>query len=235
MTPARSNPSNRTTRRKTAKSSGCLSGFLIPPLAALCIGLLLAVWAGGLSDSGAESGVQAAPALPQAAPGGEIAPLFTPEVQYWAGNISRWAAEHGLDANLAATVMQIESCGHPEIRSSAGATGLFQVMPFHFRAGENASLPNTNALRGLDYLRRSLERAGGDARLAFAGYNGGIGVIGRAESTWANETRRYAYWASGIYADAKQDLAASSRLDEWLNAGGASLCAKAGKRLGLTP
>ncbi len=32
-------------------------------------------------------------------------------------------------------------------------------------------------------------RASGDARLALAGYNGGIGVIGRAESLWPRQKR----------------------------------------------
>ena len=237
MTPSRSVPYSSPNRRQAAwQSSGCLPGFVIPPLAALFVGLLLATLAGGLSDSGgARAEVQAAPVAQQAAADGKIAPLFTPEVQYWAANIVRWASDHGLDPNLAATVMQIESCGHPEIRSSAGATGLFQVMPFHFKAGESMSNPDTNALRGMDYLRRSLETASGDARLAFAGYNGGIGVIGRLESRWPAETIRYAYWGSGIYADATQNRAASIRLDEWLKAGGASLCAKARQRLGINP
>lgn len=236
MTPSRSVPYSSPNRRQAARqSSGCLPGFVIPPLAALFVGLLLATLAGGLSDSGVQAEVQAAPVAQQAAADGKIAPLFTPEVQYWAANIARWASDHGLDPNLAATVMQIESCGHPEIRSSAGATGLFQVMPFHFKAGESMSNPDTNALRGMDYLRRSLETASGDARLAFAGYNGGIGVIGRLESRWPAETIRYAYWGSGIYADATQNRAASTRLDEWLKAGGASLCAKARQRLGINP
>jgi soluble lytic murein transglycosylase-like protein len=159
--------------------------------------------------------------------------LFTPEVQFWAKNISRWASEHGVDPNIAATVMQIESCGNPNARSSAGASGLFQVMPFHFLAYENAFDPDINALRGLNYLAKSLESAGGDARLALAGYNGGIGVISRSESSWAAETIRYAYWGSGIYADAQQNANSSARLNEWLAAGGASLCRKARERLGL--
>jgi soluble lytic murein transglycosylase-like protein len=159
--------------------------------------------------------------------------LFTPEVQFWGGSILRWATEYGVDPNLAATVMQIESCGNPSARSRAGAAGLFQVMPFHFLVYEDAYDPDTNALRGLDYLRRALERSGGDARLALAGYNGGIGVIGRSESGWPAETRRYAYWGSGIYTDAANNAAESSRLNEWLAAGGASLCRKARARLGL--
>lgn len=227
MTPARSEPTTRRKSRQTVQSSGCLSGFLLPPLVALCFGVLLAFVT--LRGPESESHTSAAPATPN----GLIAPLFTAEVQFWAARIAAWSAEHGLDPNLAATVMQIESCGNPSARSVAGAAGLFQVMPYHFQVNEDAYNPNANALRGLDYLRRSLERANGDPRLALAGYNGGIGVIGRAESRWAAETRRYAYWGSGIYADAQQNASESGRLNEWLAAGGASLCKKARQRLGL--
>jgi soluble lytic murein transglycosylase-like protein len=165
---------------------------------------------------------------------GSLAPLFTPEIQYWSKELTRWTKEHNLDPNLAATVMQIESCGNPDARSSAGAASLFQVMPFHFLVYENAFDPETNALRGMNYLAKSLETAGGDARLALAGYNGGIGVIARAESTWPAETIRYAYWGSGIYEDATQKASESGRLNEWLAAGGASLCRQARERLGIS-
>jgi hypothetical protein len=111
--------------------------------------------------------------------------------------------------------------------------GLFQVMPFHFYSSDNPYNPDTNAARGLDYLRRSLETSFGDARLAFAGYNGGIGVISRGEFSWAAETVRYVYWGSGIYTDAVSGAGSSPRLEEWLNAGGASLCRQAHERLGL--
>lgn len=227
MTPARSEPTSRRKSRQTVQSSGCLSGFLLPPLVALCFGILLAF--ATISAPEGETRVSAASSTTNTV----IAPLFTPEVQFWAARIAVWSAEHSIDPNLAATVMQIESCGNPSARSVAGASGLFQVMPYHFQAYEDAYDPNTNALRGLDYLRRSLDRAGGDARLALAGYNGGIGVIGRAETRWAAETRRYAYWGSGIYADASQNASESARLNEWLAAGGASLCKKARQRLGL--
>ncbi len=228
MTPARSVPKTGRKSRQTVQSSGCLSGFLIPPLIALCFGVVLAL----VTIRGPESATHAN-AAPAASANGVLAPLFTPEVQFWSASLATWAAEHGLDPNLAATVMQIESCGNPSARSSAGAAGLFQVMPFHFLAYEDAYDPNTNALRGMEYLRRALERSGGEARLALAGYNGGIGVIGRSEVSWAAETRRYAYWGSGIYADAVSNASVSARLNEWLAAGGASLCQKAHQRLGL--
>jgi len=165
--------------------------------------------------------------------GGNIAPLFTPEVQYWSDNIAKWSNQTGIDPNLIATVMQIESCGDPKAKSSAGAMGLFQVMPYHFKSGENPFKPATNALRGLDYLRRALDARDGAPRLGLAGYNGGITGASRPESQWANETQRYVYWGTGIYEDAIQGKAHSDRLDEWLGRGGASLCNQAAQRLGI--
>jgi len=162
-----------------------------------------------------------------------ISPIFTQEVQHWSADITRWANASALDPNLVAVIMQIESCGNPSARSSAGAMGLFQVMPFHFRAGENPYNPETNALRGLNYLARSLQAANGDARLALAGYNGGIGVIARTEWTWHAETQRYVYYGAPIYADARNGATSSPMLDEWYQKYGAGLCRDASERLGL--
>ncbi len=135
-----------------------------------------------------------------------ISPIFRIEVRHWADSISRWAAASQLDPNLVATIMQIESCGDPRATSSAGAMGLFQVMPFHFRALDNPYDPDTNAARGLAYLARSLATGSGDARLAMAGYNGGIGVISRGEWTWSAQTRRYVQYGVPIYEDARSGL-----------------------------
>jgi soluble lytic murein transglycosylase-like protein len=164
-----------------------------------------------------------------------ISQIFTPEVQYWADRIQVWATAAGLDPNLVATVMQIESCGDPRALSRAGAMGLFQVMPYHFTDNDNPYAPETNAQRGLDYLKRSLEAAQGDPRLTLAGYNGGIGVIGMSESSWALETQRYVSWGSGIYTEAESGESNSQRLQEWLASNGASLCKQAHKRLGINP
>ncbi len=163
-----------------------------------------------------------------------IAHLFTPEVQYWGERIVQWAHENDLDPNLVATVMQIESCGDPLAQSGAGAQGLFQVMPYHFQTGEKPLTPNTNARRGLAYLRQALDTHS-SVRLAFAGYNGGISTAGRAESLWPAETIRYTYWGINIYQDAKAGKASSATLTTWLQSGGASLCAQANQHLGLNP
>ena len=217
--------------------------------ASLAVLVLFAVWAirlGGQNgvatdttttvteQTGDPAAEQPAPeaAAPVAAVGG-ISPLFTREVQHWAPQIVAWAAEFGLDPNMAATVMQIESCGDPNAVSSAGAQGLFQVMPFHFSAGEAMQDPNTNARRGMAYLAQGMEMTGGDTGLTFAGYNGGHGTAAKGWAAWANETQRYYTWSTGIYEDAVAGAASSDILDQWLAAGGASLCRQASARLGI--
>jgi hypothetical protein len=171
--------------------------------------------------------------LPVASFQSTLSPIFTPEVQYWGDRILSWAAEFSLDPNLAATVMQIESCGYSQAVSTSGAIGLFQVMPFHFALSDSPFDPDTNARRGLAYLSRSLQAAGGDPRLALAGYNGGIGVIARGESTWSDQTDRYVYYGGPIYADASAGLTTSNAVYEWYTRYGASLCRQARSNLGL--
>ena len=231
-----------TSNRQTAASrqgSGCLSGFLIPPMAVLLVGLLLTFFVRGLNtpvQAESLSPVTQANGLPTqsaALSSTSLSPIFTPEIHYWADSIIRWAAASNLDPNLAAAVMQIESCGDPRATSRAGAMGLFQVMPYHFKAGENPYQPDTNALRGLGYLKRSLDAAGGNARLALAGYNGGIGVISRGEWAWAAETVRYVRYGFPIYEDARRGITTSASLNEWYGLYGAGMCRRAAQRLGL--
>ncbi len=223
----------------STQGSGCLSGFVIPPLAVLLVGLLLAFFVKGLNmpvqAEGLSPATQASVSVEtSAAPlSSSLSPIFTPEIRYWADSIIRWAAASNLDPNLAATVMQIESCGDPHATSRAGAMGLFQVMPYHFAAGENPYQPDVNALRGLGYLKRALDAAGGNARLALAGYNGGIGVISRGEWTWAAETARYVKYGFPIYEDAQGGGTSSASLNEWYGRYGAGLCRQAAQRLGL--
>ena len=230
MPRARTSNNNRQTAASLheEQGSGCLSGFTIIPLSVILISYLLA----SLAMKASPVPVPAVVDLPPAASKG-ISPIFTPEIQYWAGNIAQWAAASQLDPNLVATIMQIESCGDPRARSSAGAMGLFQVMPFHFYAADSPYDPDTNATRGLGYLVRSLNAGGGDARLAMAGYNGGIGVISRAEWTWSAQTKRYIQYGVPIYQDASNGLSVSAAVDEWYKKYGVSLCRQAHERLGL--
>lgn len=175
------------------------------------------------------------PAPAVAAASGAISPVFAPPVQYWGPKIAEWSAAVGLDPNIAATIMQVESCGDPQAVSSAGAQGLFQVMPFHFAAGENSLDPDTNARRGLAYYVDRLQQTHGDTGLAFAGYNGGHGAAASSWDYWPYETQRYYVWTTGIYGDIQEGLTESPTLQQWLQSGGASLCNQAAQRLGISP
>ena len=186
--------------------------------------------ASGNADAG--SGIMSGAAKVPAS--GAISPVFAAPVQHWAAQIVEWAAMYGLDPNIAATIMQIESCGDPQAISSAGAQGLFQVMPFHFAAGEDSLDPDTNARRGLNYYVERLQQTSGDVGKAFAGYNGGHRAAGSSWDAWPHETQRYFVWSTGIYGDIQNGLSESPTLQEWLQAGGASLCNQAAQRLGLS-
>jgi soluble lytic murein transglycosylase-like protein len=210
------------------QGSGCLSGFTIMPLAVIFISAVLGSLAWKINPSAIPSLVDVPPAALKS-----ISPIFRIEIHYWADSILRWAAASQLDPNLVATIMQIESCGDPRARSSAGAMGLFQVMPFHFYAVDDPYDPDTNAERGLAYLAKSLATGGGDARLAMAGYNGGIGVIGRSEWSWSAQTKRYVQYGAPIYEDAQNGINPSIALNDWYESYGLILCRQASQRLGL--
>lgn len=162
-----------------------------------------------------------------------LSPIFTKEVQHWRPQILQWAAAYELDPNIVATIMQIESCGNPDAISSAGAVGLFQVLPIHFADGETMTNPNTNAERGLNYFVQGLGIHNGDVFLTFAGYNAGHGSVLVHPANWPEETRQYFYWSKGIYEDARTGGLHSPTLTEWLQLRGNSLCIEAAARLGL--
>ncbi len=218
---------------------GGLPFFIFPPLAVIVVGLILALvltrveWQDSNTQTASLEQVKSVEEKANSS-GLGIAPLFTPQIQYWSADITNWSQKWGLDPNLVATVMQIESCGDPRAVSHAGAMGLFQVMPYHFVSGEDPYKPGINAQRGLSFLKNALEARGGEIKFGLAGYNGGITGAKRPESAWSNEMIRYVYWGTGIYADAKKGRDHSNRLDEWLSFGGASLCAQAGNRLGIS-
>lgn len=154
----------------------------------------------------------------------ELAPFFAPAVQHWTREIGDWAERYEVDPRLLATVMQIESCGHPTVISNAGARGLFQVMPFHFAEGEDMLDPETNALRSSAFLNHCLAASDGVIGLTLACYNGGPSVISLPRESWSVETRKYYRWGVGIYSDAAAGAQQSDTLDQWLAAGGMRLC-----------
>ncbi len=167
-------------------------------------------------------------AQPITDPDAPLASFFTPEVLHWRSEIMRWAQTYGVNPNVIAIVVQIESCGDPVVLSGAGAVGLMQVMPFHFDNGENMLNPDTNVQRGMGVFYECLTQfSDWDLGLALACYNGGPSVTQRDYSTWAAETQYYYRWATGLWQDVVSGKKSSDTLAEWLDAGGQNLCARA--------
>lgn len=216
--------------------------MLVPALAGLVV-ILLGIFALPTIASGAAGDKTTQPEVAQETNEGEtavvptysgsISPVFSKEVRHWEPQIMGWAETYALDPDIIATIMQIESCGDPNAVSGSGAQGLFQVMPFHFEAGEDMQYPDSNAYRGMTFYNTLLAHTGGDVMLSFAGYNGGYAATDYPYEQWPNETQRYLYWAQGIYEEAKAGATESARLQEWLNAGGIGLCQQAAARLGI--
>lgn len=88
-------------------------------------------------------------------------------------------ANSAADPLLVMSLIRQESAFNERARSRAGAVGLMQVMPYTARAVAGRSgrrklhEPETNVKIGVLYFNRLIERFGGDAELALAGYNAG--------------------------------------------------------------
>jgi soluble lytic murein transglycosylase-like protein len=96
----------------------------------------------------------------------ELAPMIVAE-----------AARYALPPALVLAIIHLESEYRADARSSAGALGLMQVMPFWprdlgFRFGADLTDRATNLRYGTWVLRNALDDTGGDVRAALLRYNG---------------------------------------------------------------
>lgn len=99
----------------------------------------------------------------------------------------------GLDTGLLLAVLLVENPWlDPEARSSVGAVGLMQVMPFHAGAwrcgGADLTDPEVNICHGARILAHALHRARGDLDTALLRYNGCV----RGRNT--PDCHRYPSW-----------------------------------------
>lgn len=99
----------------------------------------------------------------------------------YANEINAAAKKYGLDPALLAGLVKQESGFNPNARSSAGATGLTQLMPATAKSlGVNDATDPIQALDGgAKYLKQMLDKFGGDPKLALAAYNAGPGAVTR--------------------------------------------------------
>ena len=91
------------------------------------------------------------------------------------------ARAQSLDPALVHAVVTVESSYDPAARSQKGAMGLMQLMPATARSLQVSDPydPAENLRGGTTYLRRLLDRFGGDLELALAGYNAGPEAVDR--------------------------------------------------------
>lgn len=92
--------------------------------------------------------------------------------------ITSTAIQYGVDPSLALAVANQESGMNPNAVSSAGAIGLFQLMPATAaQLGVDPTDVMQNIQGGIEYLSQMLTQFGGNVSLALAAYNAGPGVV----------------------------------------------------------
>jgi soluble lytic murein transglycosylase-like protein len=105
----------------------------------------------------------------------------------WADRIKAESQKRGVDPYLVMGLIRQESMYTPDIRSSAGARGLMQLMPptgreLSQRIGKRytdavLSDPGRNIELGVLYVRQLLDQTGGSVELTLASYNAGMGNV----------------------------------------------------------
>lgn len=82
---------------------------------------------------------------------------------------------------MIAAVMNVESSGNKSAVSSAGASGLMQLMPNTAKGLGVTDIfdPQQNIEAGAKYLKEQMNKFG-DLNLAFAAYNAGPGAVDKA-------------------------------------------------------
>jgi len=110
-------------------------------------------------------------------------------------SIQRAAGKYDLPASLLKGVIRAESNFQSTAVSRAGAQGLMQLMPATARelGVDNPFDIEQNIDGGARYLRKMLDRFGGDVKLALAAYNAGPGTVERygGKIPPFQETERY--------------------------------------------
>lgn len=107
--------------------------------------------------------------------------INNPSVARYSSMINNAATKHGLSSSLIASMMDAESSGNPNAKSSAGAGGLMQVMKPTWDSLSDGDRfdPNTNIDIGSQYMAEQLNKYskyGDDAlKLSLMAYNWGPG------------------------------------------------------------
>jgi soluble lytic murein transglycosylase-like protein len=106
---------------------------------------------------------------------------IAPGVDKWKDEIATAAQANNIDPKLLTAVVNHESGGNPDARSSAGAMGLTQLMPTT-ASGLGVTDPwdpAQNLNGGAKLLRENLDANHGNVALALAAYSAGQGAVNK--------------------------------------------------------
>lgn len=119
-------------------------------------------------------------------------PVQSGKAQF-ASIVAKAAEQHGLDPKLIEAVIQTESSFQADAVSPVGAQGLMQLMPATAAdlGVKDAFDPEQNVMAGSKYLKQLMNRYDGDAKLALAAYNWGMGNLERNPERMPQETIQY--------------------------------------------
>lgn len=115
---------------------------------------------------------------------------------------------YNVDPHLVQAVVKAESNFDSQAQSSAGATGLMQLMPATAAdlGVTNVYDPKQNIEGGVRYLRMLLDRYQGDVSKALAGYNAGPGAVDQYNGIPPySETQTYVNRVLNYYNDYSDD------------------------------
>jgi len=107
--------------------------------------------------------------------------------------INHSSEKYGVGADLIRAVIRAESDFDPRATSPKGAMGLMQLMPETARdlGVEDPYDPAQNVMAGTRYLKMLLDRYDGNADVALAAYNWGMGNVERNPGRLPEETKTY--------------------------------------------
>ncbi len=168
----------------------------------------------------------APPVVPYASIGVEhrvSVPWLPPRVRRFAPLLEAASRQHGVDANLLAIMVLVESGGDPNAKSPVGATGLMQLMPpTAAELAERRGItdhhdwrlldPGYNVDLGAEYVAQQVRRfwtgmSDPTVERVAGAYNGGPGRMRRhleQGEALSSETKRYQQWVLGMWRERHQ-------------------------------